>query len=117
MKLRSGFVYTCNVKYEKRKWNLTKARILYLKKRKSEMVETKDDVNTTCAICMVEYKKGDTITSCSKENITKHSFHSKCMKLHIVSASKMTGNSIGPFHCPYCMVKLNKFEIYTAKKE
>ena len=107
MRLRSGFIYTCNIKYVKRKSSSIKINV---------GVKINESINTTCVICMMEYKKGDKITSCSRENIKKHNFHSECMKTHIKTSAKMSGNNLGPFHCPYCMVKLNKFEIYTAKK-
>ena len=100
MRLRSGLTYSCNVIYVKRKPAIQKI--------------SKDLI---CCICMEPYKKGDKITSCSKINIKKHNFHSECMKDHIKTSALMTGNSFGPFHCPYCMIKLNKFQIYKARKE
>lgn len=102
MRLRSGLTYSINVIYVKRKPTIQKIS---------------NNVDMICCICMEPYKKGHKITSCSKENIKKHNFHSECMKNHIKTTALMTGNSLGPFHCPYCMIKLNKFQIYTARKE
>ena len=99
MKLRSGFSYESDV--------------IYVKKTGKQYVLSGDISisNVSCLICMEPYKKGDKITSCSKSNLYKHNFHSKCLKEHIKCSAQMSGNSIGPFNCPYCMNKLNKFEI------
>jgi hypothetical protein len=99
MKLRSGFSYESNV--------------IYVKKTSKQYFFSRDlgISNASCLICMEPYKKGDKITSCSKINLYKHNFHSKCLKEHIKCSAQMSGNVVGPFNCPYCMNKLNKFEI------
>ena len=101
MKLRSGFSY--------------KSDVIYVKKICKNLVNFRKSLdiisNTSCMICMELYKKGDKITSCNKINLYKHNFHSKCLKEHIKCSAQMSGNAIGPFNCPYCMIKLNKFEI------
>jgi hypothetical protein len=107
MKLRSGFSYKSDIIYIKKiNKNLVIGKNLEEFKKSSDII-----TQSSCLICMEPYKKGDKITSCNKSNLYKHNFHSTCLKEHIKCSAQMSGNAIGPFNCPYCMNKLNKFEI------
>ena len=105
MKLRSGLSYESKLVYVKRINN----NLLKFKKSIKKLLKS------SCLICMDSYHKGDKITSCSNKNLYKHNFHSTCLQEHIKSSAEMTGNAMGPFHCPYCMTKLNKFDIAVRK--
>jgi len=63
--------------------------------------------NGECSICLMEYKKGDKICSCSEENLHKHNFHVEC--LH----EALKANIYYPYFmkCPYCLCTIKKFEI------
>lgn len=66
-----------------------------------------------CAICCDYYKKGDHIVSCSKQNITKHSFHINCLKLAFKYNKIQQLNLV----CPYCTMNIdyNKLEYRKMK--
>ena len=55
-----------------------------------------------CCICCETYKKGDYVTSCTINNLKKHSFHLSCI-LKVMQTSIDLGQKI---ECPYCRISL-----------
>lgn len=101
MRLRSGFTY--NYKPSVRKIN-TKSRIDLDSYIKNELLKQ------SCDICKCEYKHKNKVVSCTQDNILKHNFHSNCLQQHI-KANLYQFYSSGHFNCPYCLVRLNKFNL------
>lgn len=59
------------------------------------------DSSDTCCICLKPYRSNEHISSCSKENIYKHSYHTKCIYQTIQYSEKY-------IICPYCITPIYK---------
>ena len=101
MRLRSGLTYSYKPPVKNVK---TKPRINLHKYIKNELLKQ------SCDICKCPYKRKDKVVSCTQDNILKHNFHSKCLQQHI-NANLYQFYSSGHFDCPYCLVRLNKFNL------
>ena len=58
------------------------------------------DKYMTCCICAKPYKKNDVMSSCSVDNINKHSYHKQCLKMAL--NADLTENCSYKKQCPYC---------------
>lgn len=91
MKLRSGRIYT---------YKPIKRKIKKISKKKPKSRES--SYTEMCCICCETYKKGEYVTSCTKSNLKKHSFHLSCI-LKVIQTSIDLGQKI---ECPYCRISL-----------
>ena len=75
------------------------------------------DKRKPCTICNQPYKIGDKITTCSIDNINKHSYHYNCFK-QAINPYMMDGLSTkynSKPMCPYCYKDINKKKIIIIK--
>ena len=110
--LSGNFVSLCSGKYKeitnkaqdlcnKKKEELQNA--FKLKSIKSKIVfrpVITIDKHMMCCICAKLYKKGDIMSSCSVDNINKHSYHKQCLKMAL--NVDLTENNSYIKQCPYC---------------
>ena len=90
MKLRSGKIY---------KYTPVNRKIKKINKKPKSR---KTSYSEMCCICCETYKKGDYVTTCTKNNLKKHSFHLSCI-LKVMQTSIDLGQKI---ECPYCRISL-----------
>tara|TARA_B100000925_G_C21730973_1_gene355087 strand:- start:203 stop:496 length:294 start_codon:yes stop_codon:yes gene_type:complete len=92
MKLRSGFVYE------------------YLPTIERPNKDNEILLGQCCDICKLPYKKNTLVVSCKHSNLLKHNFHNTCLQKHI-KCNLYQFYSSGHFDCPYCLERLNKFNL------